>query len=90
MSVHAVAHGRQALDAARRLRPALVLADVMMPQLDGFAVLRALRDDSGLASVPIILLSARAGEESRVEGLQAGADDYLGEALYGAGTDGAK
>ncbi|HEY6616983.1 MAG TPA: sigma-54 dependent transcriptional regulator, partial [Vicinamibacterales bacterium] len=75
--VHAVADGRQALEAARRLRPALVLADVMMPQLDGFGVLRALRDDSGLASVPIILLSARAGEESRVEGLQAGADDYL-------------
>ena len=75
--VHAVADGRQALEAARRLRPALVLADVMMPQLDGFGVLRALRDDSALASVPIILLSARAGEESRVEGLQAGADDYL-------------
>jgi DNA-binding NtrC family response regulator/signal transduction histidine kinase len=75
--VHAVADGIQALDAARRLRPALVLADVMMPQMDGFALLRAIRDDTSLASVPIILLSARAGEESRVEGLQAGADDYL-------------
>ena len=75
--VHAVADGRQALEAARLLRPALVLADVMMPQLDGFGVLRAMRDDSALASTPIILLSARAGEESRVEGLQAGADDYL-------------
>ena len=75
--VHAVADGGQALDAARRLRPALVLADVMMPQLDGFALLRAIRDDAAIASMPIILLSARAGEESRVEGLQAGADDYL-------------
>ena len=75
--VHAVADGGQALDAARRLRPALVLADVMMPQLDGFGLLRAIRDDAALASMPIILLSARAGEESRVEGLQAGADDYL-------------
>jgi DNA-binding NtrC family response regulator/signal transduction histidine kinase len=75
--VHAVADGRQALDATRRLRPALVLADVMMPQLDGFGLLRAIRDDGALASVPIILVSARAGEESRVEGLQAGADDYL-------------
>ena len=75
--VHAVADGRQALEAARLLRPALVLADVMMPQLDGFGLLRAIRDDSALASMPIILLSARAGEESRVEGLQAGADDYL-------------
>ena len=59
------------------MRPALVLADVMMPQLDGFGLLRAIRDDAGLASMPVILLSARAGEESRVEGLQAGADDYL-------------
>ena len=75
--VHAVADGGQALDAARRLRPALVLADVMMPQLDGFGLLRAIRDDAAIASMPIILLSARAGEESRVEGLQAGADDYL-------------
>ena len=49
----------------------------MMPQLDGFGVLRAISDDAALASMPVILLSARAGEESRVEGLQAGADDYL-------------
>ena len=65
------------LEATRQLRPALVLADVMMPQLDGFGLLRAIRDDSALASTPVILLSARAGEESRVEGLQADADDYL-------------
>ena len=48
-----------------------------MPRLDGFGLLRAIRDDSALASTPVILLSARAGEESRVEGLQADADDYL-------------
>lgn len=75
--VHAVSDGCQALDTTRLLRPALLLADVMMPQLDGFALLRALRDDPAIASMPIILLSARAGEESRLEGLQAGADDYL-------------
>ncbi|MGB6256619.1 MAG: sigma 54-interacting transcriptional regulator [Candidatus Sulfotelmatobacter sp.] len=75
--VHAVADGSQALEATRQLRPALVLADIMMPRLDGFGVLRAIRDDSALASTPVILLSARAGEESRVEGLQADADDYL-------------
>ena len=75
--VHAVADGSQALEATRRLRPALVLADVMMPRLDGFGLLRAIRDDSALAGTPVILLSARAGEESRVEGLQADADDYL-------------
>ena len=75
--VHAVADGSQALEATRRLRPALVLADVMMPRLDGFGLLRAIRDNSALAGTPVILLSARAGEESRVEGLQADADDYL-------------
>ena len=75
--VHTVSDGRQALETTRLLRPALLLADVMMPQLDGFGLLRAVRDDAALASTPIILLSARAGEESRLEGLQAGADDYL-------------
>ena len=49
----------------------------MMPRLDGFGLLRAIREDAVLASTPLILLSARAGEESRLEGLHAGADDYL-------------
>ncbi len=75
--VRAVANGRQALEAMKELRPALVLTDVMMPHLDGFGLLRAIRDDSALAGTPVILLSARAGEESRVLGLQADADDYL-------------
>jgi PAS domain S-box-containing protein len=76
-NVLAVADGKQAVEAARKFRPALVLADVMMPVLDGFGVLSEIRADSDLRSTPVILLSARAGEESRVEGLQAGADDYL-------------
>jgi DNA-binding response OmpR family regulator len=75
--VHATADGLQALKATRKLRPVLVLADVMMPLLDGFGLLRAIREDSSLASTPMILVSARAGEESRVEGLEADADDYL-------------
>src|SRR5262249_25107870 len=75
--VHAVSDGSQALEATRRLRPALLLIDVMMPRLDGFGVLRAIRNDTALASTPVILLSARAGEESRLEGLHAGVDDYL-------------
>jgi PAS domain S-box-containing protein len=75
--VHAVADGRQALEAARELRPALVLTDIMMPRLDGFGLLRAIRDDVALASTPVILLSARAGEEWRVQGLHSDADDYL-------------
>jgi PAS domain S-box-containing protein len=75
--VHAVVDGRQALEATRQFRPALVLADVMMPLLDGVGLLRAIRGDSALASTPLILLSARAGENARAEGLQADADDYL-------------
>jgi PAS domain S-box-containing protein len=75
--VVAVADGESALDAARQIRPNLILADIMMPRLDGFGLLRALRSDPELNEVPVILLSARAGEESRVEGLDAGADDYL-------------
>jgi len=75
--VQAFGDGAQALEAARRLRPALVLSDVMMPELDGFGLLNAIRSDASLSGTPVILLSARAGEESRVEGLHAGADDYL-------------
>jgi signal transduction histidine kinase len=76
-TVEAVADGRAALEAARARTPDLVLTDVMMPGLDGFELLRALRADPRTSTVPVILLSARAGEEARVEGLQAGADDYV-------------
>ncbi|HTU17007.1 MAG TPA: PAS domain S-box protein [Gemmataceae bacterium] len=71
------ADGEAALAAARRQRPDLILADVMMPRLDGFGLLREIRADPELSGLPVILLSARAGEESRVEGMEAGADDYL-------------
>lgn len=75
--VETVSDGWTALEAARRSPPALVLSDVMMPRLDGFGLLRELRNHPGTSAIPVILLSARAGEESRVEGLEAGADDYL-------------
>ena len=75
--VEAVADGLAALSAALGRVPDLVLTDVMMPRLDGFGLLQALRADPQTRKVPIILLSARAGEEARVEGLEAGADDYL-------------
>ena len=71
------ADGAAALALARCRPPDLVLADAMMPTLDGFGLLAALRGDAALAGVPVVLLSARAGEAARVEGLQAGADDYL-------------
>jgi PAS domain S-box-containing protein len=75
--VEAVPDGRAALAAARARRPELVISDVMMPQLDGFGLIRELRADPELAAIPVILLSARAGEEARLEGLEKGADDYL-------------
>ncbi len=69
--------GAVALSMARSARPDLVLTDVMMPNLDGFGLLSALRSDPLLATVPVIMLSARAGEGAAVLGLEAGADDYL-------------
>ncbi|HET9325473.1 MAG TPA: ATP-binding protein [Candidatus Eisenbacteria bacterium] len=76
-SVMAVANGQEALAAARHERPDLILTDVMMPIMDGFALLAAVRSDPSLTETPVIMLSARAGEESKVEGLEHGADDYL-------------
>jgi signal transduction histidine kinase/HPt (histidine-containing phosphotransfer) domain-containing protein len=75
--VQAVPDGQAALEAALASPPDLVLSDVMMPRLDGFGLLRALRENEQTRRLPVILLSARAGEESALEGLEAGADDYL-------------
>jgi signal transduction histidine kinase len=75
--VETCADGTAGAEAARRRRPDLVLSDVMMPGADGFHLLRELRGDRATSTVPVILLSARAGEEATLEGLAAGADDYL-------------
>jgi signal transduction histidine kinase/DNA-binding response OmpR family regulator len=75
--VEAVEDGDAALKSARRQRPDLILTDVMMPVMDGFGLLHEVRNDPALRTVPVLLLSARAGEEARVEGWEAGADDYL-------------
>ncbi|HET8713241.1 MAG TPA: ATP-binding protein [Gemmatimonadales bacterium] len=69
--------GEAALGAIRRERPELVITDIMMPRLDGFGLLHALRTDPATQSLPVIALSARAGEEAKLEGLQAGADVYM-------------
>src|SRR5207342_3631796 len=69
--------GRAALERIQANPPDLVLADVMMPELDGFGLLAAIRGDATHRSIPVILLSARAGEEARIEELRAGADEYL-------------
>lgn len=69
--------GLEALSAVERRRPDLILSDVMMPKLDGFGLLRALRDKEATRGIPLIMLSARAGQEAKIEGLDAGANDYI-------------
>jgi PAS domain S-box-containing protein len=76
-NVETVPDGEAVLATARECAPDLILSDVMMPKLDGFGVVREIRADSVLKTIPVILLSACAGEEACVEGLQHGADDYL-------------
>jgi signal transduction histidine kinase len=71
------ATGKKALAEAEKRVPDLVLTDIMMPEMDGFALLAALRQNPATRSVPVIMLSARAGEEARIDGVDAGADDYL-------------
>jgi signal transduction histidine kinase/DNA-binding response OmpR family regulator len=75
--VTTVADGEAALAAVRRHPPDLLVTDVMMPRLDGLGLVRALRADPRTARLPILMLSARAGQEASVEGLEVGADDYL-------------
>ncbi len=75
--VEAVGDGQAALAAAKANPPDLILSDVMMPRMDGFGLLAGIRADRKLRDLPVVLLSARAGEEARVEGLDGGADDYL-------------
>jgi PAS domain S-box-containing protein len=75
--VDLAANGEEAFGAALNSLPDLVVADIMMPDADGFELLRRLRSQDATRSVPVILVSARAGEEARIEGLQRGADDYL-------------
>ncbi|MET7378427.1 SpoIIE family protein phosphatase [Streptomyces sp. NPDC005526] len=75
--VTAVDDGEAALAAIRTREPDLVVSDVMMPRLGGLALVGALRADPRTAAVPVLLLSARAGQEASIEGLRAGADDYL-------------
>jgi PAS domain S-box-containing protein len=76
-TVRVVGDGAQALDLIRADPPDLLVSDVMMPGLDGLSLIRELRADPRTARIPVLLLSARAGQEAAAEGLRAGADDYL-------------
>ncbi|WP_233491114.1 ATP-binding protein [Blastococcus sp. TBT05-19] len=83
-SVRTTANGEEALAAVAERRPDLVLTDMMMPRIDGFELLRALRADPATRAIPVIMLTARAGQEASVEGLEAGADDYLAKPFQAA------
>jgi CheY-like chemotaxis protein/anti-sigma regulatory factor (Ser/Thr protein kinase) len=76
-TVRSTANGEEALAAVAESTPDVVLTDVMMPRVDGFELLRRLRNDPATRDIPVIMLTARAGQEASVEGLEAGADDYL-------------
>ncbi len=76
--------GNEALEEARRSLPDLVIADVMMPELDGYELCRRLRTDPELDCIPVILLTARATPAEAVEGLSHGADDYVAKPFDGA------
>ncbi|MGY1697778.1 ATP-binding protein [Geodermatophilus sp. SYSU D00814] len=75
--VRTAADGTRALTDAAAAPPDVVLTDVMMPGLDGFALLKALRAEPATRAVPVVMLTARAGQEAAVEGFDAGVDDYL-------------
>ncbi len=68
-----------ALSSARDFGPDLIVLDVMIPDLDGYKLLRMFRSDNLLGEVPVVMLTARAGVEDRIKGLESGADDYLGK-----------
>ena len=73
----AAEHGRAGVEAARRAKPDLILCDVMMPELDGYGVLRALQTDASLARIPFIFLTAKGEKDDLRSGMNLGADDYL-------------
>lgn len=76
-SVIAAANGKEALELIESCTPALVLSDIMMPVMDGIQLLKEIKQNKHHLHLPVILLTARAGEESKIQGLEMGADDYL-------------
>src|SRR5438094_6596862 len=70
-------NGRLGIELARREKPDLILCDVMMPELDGYGVLRTLQQDAGLALIPFVFLTAKGDKDNLRSGMNLGADDYL-------------
>ena len=80
--VHAAANGKEGLERATEVMPALILSDVMMPEMDGLEMTRVLKSDPATRDIPVILLSAKADVLHRIEGLEFGADDYLSKPFH--------
>jgi signal transduction histidine kinase len=76
-SVYTAANGKDALDKINAHPPELVISDIMMPEMDGIQLLKQIKHEPATNSLPVILVSARAGEEAKIEGYDIGADDYL-------------
>lgn len=77
LDVHAADNGRTGLELAQKFLPDLIICDVMMPDMDGFEVLTALRQDERTATIPVIMLTAKANRSDIRHGMELGADDYL-------------
>lgn len=75
--IHSAVDGEEGLQKALKLRPDLIISDVMMPKMDGWTLVRTLRSRAELALTPVIFLTALGGDEERIRGFRLGADDYL-------------
>ena len=79
--VHVAANGQQAVEKAKKIKPSLILMDVMMPVMDGMEACRQLKEDPETATLPIIFLTARSEEFAELAGFEAGADDYISKPI---------
>lgn len=77
-------NGEEALKAIKAEKPDLILLDVMMPVMDGYEVLRRLKEDENLRSIPVVMLTARAQERDVVKGIDLGAEDYITKPFHPA------